>query len=45
MFFGCSSLKSLADISKWNTNNVTTFESMFAKCSKKIKIPKKFIKY
>ena len=27
MFYGCSSLSSLPDISKWNTNNVTNIKS------------------
>ena len=31
MFFGCSSLSSLPDISKWNTNNVTNMNNMFSK--------------
>ena len=29
MFAGCSSLKSLPDISKWNTNNVTDMSGLF----------------
>ena len=33
MFYGCSSLSSLSDISKWNTNNVTNMNSMFHGCS------------
>ena len=33
MFLGCSSLKSLPDISKWNTNNVTDMSGMFLGCS------------
>ena len=32
MFNGCSSLKSLPDISKWNTNNVTNMNNMFGGC-------------
>ena len=33
MFYGCSSLSSLPDISKWNTNNVTNLSWMFYGCS------------
>ena len=33
MFYGCSLLLSLPDISKWNTNNVTDMSSMFFKLS------------
>ena len=33
MFKGCSSLLSLPDISKWNTNNITDMNSMFKRCS------------
>ena len=32
MFYGCSSLSSLPDISKWNTNNVTYMFFMFSEC-------------
>ena len=32
MFFGCSLLSSLPDISKWNTNNVTDMSYMFYGC-------------
>ena len=32
MFFGCSSLSSLPDISKWNTNNITNMYGMFYGC-------------
>ena len=34
MFDGCSSLSSLPDISKWNTNNITDMSGMFNGCSK-----------
>ena len=34
MFGGCSSLSSLPDISKWNTNNITDMSCMFYGCSK-----------
>ena len=33
MFYGCSSLLSLPDISKWNTSNVINMENMFKDCS------------
>ena len=33
MFDDCSSLSSLFDISKWNTNNVTDMSYMFRNCS------------
>ena len=33
MFYGCSSLLSLPDISKWNTNNVTYMNYMFYGCA------------
>ena len=33
MFYGCSSLSSLPDISKWNINNVTYMNDMFYECS------------
>ena len=33
MFYGCSSLLSLPDISKWETKNVTNINGMFGKCS------------
>ena len=32
MFYGCSSLKSLPDISKWNTKNVIDMRDMFNEC-------------
>ena len=33
MFFECSSLYSLPDIYKWNTNNIIDINSLFFKCS------------
>ena len=33
MFSECSSLISLPDISKWNTNKVNNMSDMFSKCS------------
>ena len=33
MFYGCSSLSSLPDISNWNTNNVTNMWGIFCGCS------------
>ena len=32
MFYGCSSLKELPDISKWNTSKVNNITGMFYKC-------------
>ena len=43
MFYGCSSLSNLPDISKWNTKNVKYMNDMFNGCSKSLKIPDKFI--
>ena len=39
MFGGCSSLISLPDLSKWNTQNVKSIESMFNGCSSLISLP------
>ena len=39
MFYGCSSLSSLPDISKWNTNNVTNIGYMFVRCSSLSSLP------
>ena len=39
MFEGCSSLSNLPDISKWNTNNVTSMYDMFSGCSNLLNIP------
>ena len=39
MFEGCSSLSSLPDISKWNTNNVTDMSYMFYGCSSLSSLP------
>ena len=39
MFDGCSSLLSLHDISKWNTNNVTDMNNMFDGCSSLLSLP------
>ena len=33
IFCECSSLSSLPDISKWNTNNVNDMSEIFFKCS------------
>ena len=32
IFYGCSSLSSLPDFSKWNTNNVTNMNGIFKGC-------------
>ena len=39
MFFGCSSLSSLPDISKWNSNNVNNMSYMFDRCSSLSSLP------
>ena len=39
MFYECSSLKSLPDISKWNTNNVTDMSNMFCGCNSLQSLP------
>ena len=39
MFYGCSSLSSLPDISKWNTINVNYMASMFCGCSSLLSLP------
>ena len=39
MFYCCSSLSSLPDISKWNTNNVTNMNNMFYGCSSLTSLP------
>ena len=39
MFYGCSSILSLPDISKWNINNVKNMSYMFNGCSSLICIP------
>ena len=39
MFYKCSSLTSLSDISKWNTSNVTNMNHMFSQCSSLISLP------
>jgi len=39
MFVGCSSLLSLPDFPKWNTNNVTNMNNMFVGCSSLTSLP------
>ena len=39
LFGECSSLKSLPDISKWNTNKVTDMSSLFYYCSSLESLP------
>ena len=39
MFYGCSSLSSLPDISKWNFNNVIDMSYMFYGCSSLSSLP------
>ena len=42
MFYNCSELSSLPDISKWNTSNVNDMYGMFDGCKPDLKIPSKF---
>ena len=42
MFGYCESLISLPDISKWNTKNVESMESMFSGCSSSLQLPSKY---
>ena len=39
MFYGCSSLILLPDISKWDTKNVTDMSDIFNECSSLISLP------
>ena len=39
MFCGCSSLKSLPDISKWKTDNITNIEYLFSGCESLESLP------
>ena len=39
MFYGCNSLISLPDISKWNTANVKNMSSIFYECNSLISLP------
>ena len=39
MFYECSSLQSLPDISKWDTKNVTNMNSMFKYCASLQSLP------
>ena len=39
MFWGCLSLSSLPDISKWNTNKVYNMSNMFDGCSSLSSLP------
>ena len=39
MFFNCSSLKYLPDISKWKTNNVINMEDIFNYCNSLESLP------
>jgi surface protein len=40
MFFGCTSLENMPNISKWNTQNVTDFSYMFSYCYSLLILPK-----
>ena len=39
MFYSCSSLKSIPDISNWSTENIKNLDSIFEKCSSLSSIP------
>ena len=39
MFYKCSSLVALPDLSKWNTNNIINMMRMFAECSSLTSLP------
>ena len=39
MFYNCTSLKSISDISKWNTKNVSNIDGMFYNCISMISVP------
>ena len=39
MFYGCSSLISLPDISNWNTSKVTNMSYMFYDCNSLLSLP------
>ena len=39
IFYNCSSLISLPDISKWNISNVYNMSGMFSNCSSLISLP------
>ena len=39
MFDGCNLLKSLSDISDWDTKNVTDMSYIFNKCSSLVSLP------
>ena len=42
LFYGCNSLKSFPDISKWDITNLVEKKEMFNNCSKSLNIPLKF---
>ena len=39
LFYNCSSLSSLPDLSKWNTNNVNDMSDMFSFCESLLSLP------
>ena len=39
MFYGCISLISLPDLSKWNTSNVENMSFMFSRCNSLNSLP------
>ena len=42
MFFECSALESLRDLSKWKINKDTDIRNMFYHCNPLLSIPEKF---
>ena len=45
IFFDCTTLSSLPDISKWNTSNINNMSFMFYNCKTGLNIPSNFKKY
>ena len=40
MFYNCSLLSKLPDISKWNTSNAINMSNMFSGCKSDLNVPK-----
>ena len=45
MFYRCNSLKSLPDISKWDTSNIKNMRNMFKGVNSSLKLPKFYLLY
>jgi len=43
LFYSCSSLKELPDISKWNISNLEKKSEIFSECKSDLQIPPKFL--